>query len=787
MEDIITALKNIEEEGSFCAKRTMSTDNLHLEIKQFGQLKFPLNSRNAKALIKLAKPAKFGWRDKTLLNKEVRNAWQISKNSIKINNVVWNKELKSTLELLKSDLGLPENVELKARLHNLLVYEPGQFFEYHQDSEKVDGMVASLIVVLPSSHSGGTLVIDNQGIKKQFQSSRFPLDKLTFIAFYADCHHAVKEVKEGYRLALTYNLILEKHAKKIHVPSGTKSFDDVIESLRSYFIDEDNAKKTSSYQHKSPKQFVYLLDHSYTQKGLSWNHLKNGDSLRAEAFKAAAEALGLEIHMALADVQETWDCETDYDSYEYRHRRKYSYYENDDEEEGNNEGNIELNELIDSSTTLRHWVDQKNKPLNYKECHVSSRHLGWIKASNEFEPFQSEYEGFMGNYGNTMDRWYHRAAIILWQKKDHYPVLFKMDSGSVINELLALSKKKAQEEHVRQIVNALLPYWSEYLRQNSENSVISTAFKLALYVKDSQLAQAMIAGFDIKTLTPERVSLFLSLQEAYGTSWCVNILQEWIKPKDRWGSASKCEKISEIVKNLSESKNRHKEITDWLLTYQLKKIIESNESCEKNSSRARLIEDTPGRIKEVMDFIAACVVVSNYSIYAELLNHITNHAELYPSLELTNVVYYLEETLDKKALDPWHYQKLFDYTYHEIKKEKDKGLRKKNDWSIKEKLSCACADCKTLSEYLQSDTVQHTRWPMGKNRRAHIHQAIDGLGIPVTHQTEHTGSPHKLILTKTDNLYNQAKQRFDRLEIALSRLDKINKKHPSHRGVRETI
>ena len=34
--------------------------------------------------------------------------------------------------------------------------------------------------------------------------------------------------------------------------------------------------------------------------------------------------------------------------------------------------------------------------------------------SSSLEPYASEYEGYMGNYGNTMDRWYRRAAVVLW-------------------------------------------------------------------------------------------------------------------------------------------------------------------------------------------------------------------------------------------------------------------------------------------------------------------------------------------------------------------------------------
>lgn len=78
------------------------------------------------------------------------------------------------------------------------------------------------------------------------------------------------------------------------------------------------------------------------------------------------------------------------------------------------------------------------------------------------------------------------------------------------------------------------------------------------------------------------------------------------------------------------------------------------------------------------------------------------------------------------------------------------------------------------------------RWPMGKDRRAHIHQAIDGLDIPVEHQTERVGSPHKLILTKTDELHIQAKQRFNHLEKALVQLIKIKQKQTSRRKIYET-
>ena len=41
---------------------------------------------------------------------------------------------------------------------------------------------------------------------------------------------------------------------------------------------------------------------------------------------------------------------------------------------------------------------------------------------------EEHYEGYTGNEGMTLDRWYRHAAIVLWPGKRHYAVL--CDAGS---------------------------------------------------------------------------------------------------------------------------------------------------------------------------------------------------------------------------------------------------------------------------------------------------------------------------------------------------------------------
>ena len=86
----------------------------------------------------------------------------------------------------------------------MLVYGKGQFFLPHQDSEKDDAMVGTLVVSLPSAHTGGELVIDHGGESDTYRASK---EELTFVAFYADCRHEVTPVRSGYRVTLTFNLL----------------------------------------------------------------------------------------------------------------------------------------------------------------------------------------------------------------------------------------------------------------------------------------------------------------------------------------------------------------------------------------------------------------------------------------------------------------------------------------------------------------------------------------------------------------------------------------------------
>jgi len=757
MPEITAALEAIIESnprsGTFCATRTTSTQDLTLQVKDFGQLKFPLSERKTKALIKCAKPANFGWRDKTVHDKTVRDVWEINKNKVTIDKRLWNKTLNPLLEQLKSDLGLPENSKLKAELHNLLVYAPGQFFNPHQDSEKLDGMLATLLVVLPSVHSGGSLIIEHQRTKKQFQSSRYALDKLVFCAFYADCHHEVKPVKSGYRVVLSYNLVLANQANQ---PSPDMNTTDLKNALSDYFSNSTDTDDALSYMKKSPKKMVYLFDHSYTQKGLSWQHLKSVDRLRADALKDSAEALGLELHLALADMQESWQCEDDYDSYDRRHRR-YSYYEDDDDEEEDeyeSGANAEPIELIEQTLTIRHWLDANGDQLDYQDLDMSTNQLHWTKENDDFEPFETEYEGWMGNYGSTLDRWYHRAAIILWRKRDHFPVMLQMNPEKVIGHMLALAKSKSNHSTLHDIASATLPYWSDHFPRELTATFQNKIFKLALNIGNEKQAKILLQEFNLEVLQLKIVPTVIALSDCYGIDWCIKLFEVWSVKNDFYSTTPLCENIDALLSAFVKAEAVI-ELCNWLIKYQFATI--------KKIAKHRV-----HTIQKIIELLYGCIVVGNDDAYDRIIDEMIEKSKLYPAFILIAVVESFVNAKTKSSpLQLKKQQALCTYVNDTLQAEYDLGLRLPTDWRIKDSTGCNCEDCSVFKKYLRAKTEVEMVWPMGKDRRKHIHGKIDGLGLPITHVTLRQGSPHKLILKKTKELYGRAKKRYTIIGDAL--------------------
>src|SRR5262249_10945718 len=147
------------------------------------------------------------------------------------------------------------------------------------------------------------------------------------------CKHEVLPTTEGCRIVLTFDLVVPRAAAAPHAPVHPP----LLAALRAHFQPAGETPCTTPW--------VLLLDHQYTEHGLRWTLLLGDDRPRVWALSAAADALGLTVHLALAEIHQQWTA-----TVEYRGRRGGA-------------GAPSPDELIDEDMALDFWVAADDRPL----------------------------------------------------------------------------------------------------------------------------------------------------------------------------------------------------------------------------------------------------------------------------------------------------------------------------------------------------------------------------------------------------------------------------------------
>jgi hypothetical protein len=488
----------------------------------------------------------------------------------------------------------------------------------------------------------------------------------------------------------------------------------------------------------------------------------------------AAEKLGLTAHLALADIHETWSAEGDvsWDQYGGYGGYEYDDDETDEDEDESSDSNsdsdsdkYELTELIDDSYELRHWIDGSGKSVRMKEHSVPGGMICWTKAVDEFKPFNSEYEGYMGNYGNTLDRWYHRAAIVLWKKESKYANLFAADANAALRKISQLLKKDLAAGQAA--IEQVLPQWPEHsFRSSLEASVI---FDIAIDAQRAEIASRLIKPLGLDALSQTSLKGFLKLIETYGEPWCLKQLQLWASQQSHYNS----DDIKDLLPLIEGFNRRYQMISSWLLEHQFSAVVKDDKNDESKASRLEIKQDQKSRMTTITSLLKAAWRADEPEIHRKVVAHSLAHPRVYPAIELAKLLRKLDLKWKGNAPENWGHGELVAQLKTRLENELS-AERKANDWSIAEKIPCRCADCKVLGKFLLSANERSLTWPLAKDRRGHIHRAIGGMDIPVTHVTHRTGSPQKLMLTKTPALFQDDKVRLQAISDELKYLRSLS-------------
>ncbi|KAL8991463.1 MAG: hypothetical protein Q9177_000135 [Variospora cf. flavescens] len=373
--DLRRLISGVHASGSFAACGTIdSFVNPGIYIDPIGIVRLPLSVEDAQALAQTSYKAPFGKGNETLVDESVRKTWQIDAANVRILNQDWQLCLDRILERVAEGLGIAGgSSSIRAELHKMLLYEKGAMFKPHQDTEKVSGMFGTLIICLPSEHTGGAVCLRHRSKSKRFDSSGNSAFGASYLTWYADVVHEIEPIQTGYRWVLAYNLINRSPGPPQSASALDARIDQFTQALTRWQDLQDQ-----------PFYLAYPLDHEYTDRDLKLAYLKGDDFYRARHVAQSCEAHG-KYYMLLGNMEM---CITDQNS----------------EEEMEKEAVLSLDHIVDP---------QGFNLLIASTRTISTTNLLRGESYEDREPDTQRGGNYLGNQYAEIDQFFKDSTLII--------------------------------------------------------------------------------------------------------------------------------------------------------------------------------------------------------------------------------------------------------------------------------------------------------------------------------------------------------------------------------------
>jgi hypothetical protein len=588
------------------------------------------------------------------------------------------------------------------------------------------------VVTLPSSYTGGELMVGLGEERKAYRGTR---TALSLVAFYADCRHEVLRVNSGYRITLTYNLLLHGDTSR---PAGDQgAVAELADLLREHFR-TPVPRYYGGPAADPPNRLVYLLDHEYTARGLGWRRLKGADASRAALLSSAAGRAGCEALLALADVKTTHSAFPADEGYGYQDW--YDDYDEDEHpgDEGGGEHEYDVQDLIDSEVTLTHWTGPDGTRLEETALYVDGNEVCASTPTGDLEPYSSEYEGYMGNYGNTLDRWYHRAAVIVWPSDRAFANRAETSPAWALDELAAMASA-GDASGARAAAATLASFWDGAVRARTADErggaagFLGKALRAADDVADAQVAAMLLHPFAVEHLIAAHAGPFGKIAGQDRPRWVADQLPGLCAGLHATGSAGvvAAQRLLDLA-------------WEWT-SNQIGTGLASPSPGYRDKSLT-------GLGKPLAAVLAAAAAIEAASPRDTACRYVRKQQDAVTALEISALR--AAKRPRGHARGDAGFGDLAADCAARLRVRLARPRRASSDWSIELPAGgCTCELCDALRAFLSDKNRRTFEWPLAKQRRQHIHSRIDSAELPVSHLTRRQGRPYTLVLSKTDALF----------------------------------
>ncbi|KAF8644501.1 hypothetical protein AX16_008425 [Volvariella volvacea WC 439] len=385
-------------------------------------------------------PAPFGLDGKNVYDETYRKARKMNPEDFTINFSPDRHGIKSLVNDALVKMDAPIRVELyKLNVYGELfdpgvhlygtltpiVSDKGSFFKAHKDTPRGPDMFGSLVVILPTQHTGGQLLLRHEdqqwtidpveqlreaGPTSGSADSSSNTINVAYVAFYGDIEHEVLPIESGYRVTLTYNLYYDK-TKEIDTnaatlvtrgPPNLGTFKDILSTL----IAEESVLPHGGYLGYYLK-FQYPVEYGWKSEDLqkikTW--LKGTDAIIADACRELSLPTILRVALyqqyddddevkLLSGTPDLLKYQNEGQNYPARMFREYG------------------SETVTTLSNRRHWgsEDSEDGDNSSSDLPKGPHQIMWLGRKGNIPP---AYRTYTGRYGNEATVLCHYGDLVL--------------------------------------------------------------------------------------------------------------------------------------------------------------------------------------------------------------------------------------------------------------------------------------------------------------------------------------------------------------------------------------
>jgi hypothetical protein len=738
---LLDRLRSIERPGDFCVGGIREVFMPAIDVDGVGRIAFPILPAQAERLVAIAGPAPYGRGEQTVVDRDVRRTWQVDPARIRIGGRHWEKTLGNLVGEVA--LGLGVSGPLAAEFYKLLVYDAGSFFVDHRDTEKIPGMFATMVLVLPSVHGGGELIVKHAGREVALDLRPEDPSEIGVAGFYADCVHEVRPITTGFRITLVFNLRFIDTSRPLKAPDYRFEQARVAEALRNWASAEDE-----------PDKLILPLEHAYTPTELSFSALKGADAgVASVLIKAAAEA-DCDLHLALVSIEESGSAQPT----GYYSRGRWN--RDDDDEE------FEVAEVCERALTLSEWRRPDGGEAKFNDFPFSEDELCPQDAFEDLEPDEEYFQEATGNEGASFERTYRRAGLVLWPAARRLAVL---NQAGLRTTLPYLENLTARWETSGASIGSSL--WRDADELSAR--MLRSWPRLSWRTEDDAEAGKML-DLQVRLGNVKRIDEFFAELSAKG-HYAAADNEAIVRAAALLPPGRATELLVRIVR---ENAAAHLSACGDLL---LRCVAAPNgASGDLGRIGDALIDAMPGdptnreevnhwtrpesvRPGFVVDLLTATSRI-DLGLSLRAIERVLAWPKTYgPDDVLTPAALALAKLAESRS---WPAAaRLREASLDHLRRRIALPLEAPRDWRRDNPVRCTCAECRALGAFLVAPDQRQWRLKAVQDRRTHVEQSVRTATCDLDLATERRGSPHTLVATKNDASYRRrAEQRRQDLE-----------------------